>query len=485
MTRSIVKVSTTFSKAFSGLGRWLGAGLTMAVMAYGGYAGWQELAPFGIEMPELDGNTATDPRTPIEVEGVGLGTRLSEVELRDESGKLLKGKLSDSEFKHDTPLAFGTRYTLKASVERPWLGQRETRQISFATVAIPKLDGPEQRALAPDASLALNFDRPVGQLETEGDLPFTIEPATNHRDFRLIARNYAQNKTYAVELRLKTATGVPVPPVHLQISTPPPLTAEISNHGQSNLGLAIPLRITFGELLANKDEVGKFVSVHTKDGKAIPGKWQWLNKHKLQFSPNGGWPASSAIEASLDPKGPKSVLGGVLEKPLVSHFTTGADKKILVYLDTQRALAIENGQVVKTFAVSTGKPNTPTVTGSFYIYARFPTKTMRSRAKPGEKGHYVVEDVPYAQYFYEDYAFHGAWWHNGFGHPASHGCVNMATRRNNKRWPNSSEDAGWLYQWAALGVPVSVMPHAPAQTQVAANETSAPTPAAKPAARSQ
>lgn len=463
-----MKLSATVSKKLSLLVRLLGAGLAVAVAAFAGYSGWQELAPFGIEMPALDGDTATDPRVPIAVSAIGLGTRLAGVELRDASGTALKGSGDTAHFKLDAPLAFGTRYTLKAEVERPWLGQRESRQIAFTTVAIPKLDGPEQRALAPDASVALSFDRPLGQLETGGDLPFRIEPAANRRDFKLVAHDYAQNKTYPVELKLKTETGVPVPPIHLQISTPPPLSAEISNNGQTNLGLAIPLRVTFGDLLANKDEAGKYVSVHTKDGKSIPGKWQWLNKHKLQFTPHGGWPASTAIEASVDPHGPRSVLGGTLEKPLASHFTTGADKKILVYLDAQRAEAIENGQVVKTFAVSTGKAKTPTVTGSFYIYARFPVKTMRSRAKPGEKGHYVVEDVPYAQYFYADYAFHGAWWHNAFGHPASHGCVNMSTRKNNSRWPSAAEDAGWLYQWAALGVPVSVLPRAP--TQVADNE---------------
>jgi len=42
----------------------------------------------------------------------------------------------------------------------------------------------------------------------------------------------------------------------------------------------------------------------------------------------------------------------------------------------------------------------------------------------------------------------------------------MATKEQNKRWPNASEDAGWLYQWGALGLPVTVM-----------NKASDPTPA--------
>ena len=121
--------------------------------------------------------------------------------------------------------------------------------------------------------------------------------------------------------------------------------------------------------------------------------------------------------------------------------------------------------MVRTFKVSTGKSKTPTVTGSFYIYDRYRHKTMRSDVGRGQRGFYEVKDVPYTQFFHKDYAFHGAFWHNNFGHPASHGCVNMATKDQNKSWPNVSEDAGWLYQWATLGLPVTVTYKATKATQ--------------------
>jgi hypothetical protein len=41
----------------------------------------------------------------------------------------------------------------------------------------------------------------------------------------------------------------------------------------------------------------------------------------------------------------------------------------------------------------------------------------------------------------------------------------MATKDQNKRWPNVSEDAGWLYSWAALGLPVTVMNKSPEPMQ--------------------
>jgi hypothetical protein len=155
----------------------------------------------------------------------------------------------------------------------------------------------------------------------------------------------------------------------------------------------------------------------------------------------------------------------MLKQAQIEQFSTGTDRRLFVYLDSQRVDAVENGKVVRSFKVSTGKSKTPTVTGNFYIYDRYRHKTMRSDVGKGQRGFYEVEAVPYTQFFHKDYAFHGAYWHNNFGRPASHGCVNMATKDQNKRWPNVSEDAGWLYRWGALGLPVTVTHKAPEPIQ--------------------
>jgi lipoprotein-anchoring transpeptidase ErfK/SrfK len=58
---------------------------------------------------------------------------------------------------------------------------------------------------------------------------------------------------------------------------------------------------------------------------------------------------------------------------------------------------------------------------------------------------YDVPDVPYTMYYSGNYAIHGAYWHNQFGTPVSHGCVNVAV-----------DHAEWLFNWTALGTPVIV-----------------------------
>jgi len=112
------------------------------------------------------------------------------------------------------------------------------------------------------------------------------------------------------------------------------------------------------------------------------------------------------------------------------------EKWIDVDLSEQRVVAYEGAEPVAEFAVSTGKQATPTVTGTFRIWAKTPVQDMFGGNRAAGD-FYFLEDVQWVQYFHEDYGFHGATWHNNFGQPMSRGCVNM---RN--------EDAEWLYKWA-------------------------------------
>jgi lipoprotein-anchoring transpeptidase ErfK/SrfK len=100
--------------------------------------------------------------------------------------------------------------------------------------------------------------------------------------------------------------------------------------------------------------------------------------------------------------------------------------------------AYEGDVVVNSFVVSTGTWATPTVTGQYKIYVKYRSAKMSG---PG----YYLPNVPYIMYFYKGYGLHGTYWHNNFGTPMSHGCVNLRT-----------EDAGWLFNWASVGTIVNV-----------------------------
>jgi lipoprotein-anchoring transpeptidase ErfK/SrfK len=111
---------------------------------------------------------------------------------------------------------------------------------------------------------------------------------------------------------------------------------------------------------------------------------------------------------------------------------------IQIDLSTQRLIAWEGGNPVRAVIVSTGRDETPTLTGTFEIQSMHRVARMR-----GED--YDIPDVPFVMYYSGNYGIHGAYWHNQFGVPMSHGCVNVAV-----------DHAEWLFSWAELGTPVVV-----------------------------
>lgn len=91
-----------------------------------------------------------------------------------------------------------------------------------------------------------------------------------------------------------------------------------------------------------------------------------------------------------------------------------------------------------------GAPATPTVTGTYSVYAKVPVQTMRGPNADGTR--YETPDVPDILYFYEGYALHGAYWRSSFGYGGpggSHGCVNLPL-----------DAASTLYNWAEIGTKV-------------------------------
>ncbi len=111
---------------------------------------------------------------------------------------------------------------------------------------------------------------------------------------------------------------------------------------------------------------------------------------------------------------------------------------IEVNLSNQTLTAWQGDVAVMNTYISSGVAATPTVTGRFRIGTKLPSQRM---VGPG----YDLPGVPWVMYFYSAYAIHGAYWHNNFGVPMSHGCVNM---RNG--------DAQMLYNWAPIGTEVYV-----------------------------
>ncbi len=110
-----------------------------------------------------------------------------------------------------------------------------------------------------------------------------------------------------------------------------------------------------------------------------------------------------------------------------------------INLSEQTVVAYEGDKPVYAALAATGMTYTPTVQGIFRTWGRFVSRKMVG-GSAATGGYYYLEEVPWTCYFYSGYALHAAYWHDAFGRPRSHGCVNL-----------SPYDAWWIFKWSEPG----------------------------------
>jgi hypothetical protein len=199
----------------------------------------------------------------------------------------------------------------------------------------------------------------------------------------------------------------------------------------------------------------------------LAGKLKRVDGKKYYALADGGW--LRAADASL-----------VLAPRKLPSIARRGEKWIEIDLSEQTLVLWQGEQPVYATLVSTGRPaigdpklTTATPRGVFRIYAKHITATMDSdegsgrrlnsakRLEPGDDGYvpqrgdgmygvtlrrghglFKLRDVPHIQYFKDNYAIHGAYWHDVFGIPRSHGCINLAP-----------VDSYRVFQWTTPDVP--------------------------------
>jgi lipoprotein-anchoring transpeptidase ErfK/SrfK len=119
------------------------------------------------------------------------------------------------------------------------------------------------------------------------------------------------------------------------------------------------------------------------------------------------------------------------------------NKRIDVNLSKQVLNAYEEEKLVYSFLISSGKW-APTPTGRFYPYWKTPSITMKGGDKSKDT-YYNLPNVPWNIFFYQGYALHGAYWHNNFGRPMSHGCINERVA-----------DARKIYEFTDYSTPIDI-----------------------------
>ncbi len=139
-----------------------------------------------------------------------------------------------------------------------------------------------------------------------------------------------------------------------------------------------------------------------------------------------GWPRTTA----------ETTLAGPVARPPTSGMWVD------VNISRQTVTAYRGSTPLKTVLTSTGVRRHPTVVGLFRVWAKVKSQTMSGGSRR-TRDYYRLPGVPNIMYFYRGYALHGTYWHRNFGHPMSHGCVNLTLA-----------DAAYFYSFGYVGMPV-------------------------------
>jgi len=115
-------------------------------------------------------------------------------------------------------------------------------------------------------------------------------------------------------------------------------------------------------------------------------------------------------------------------------------RKVDINLASQTMVVFENCRPVFATLISSALAPAKTPTGTFTIFYKEERLPLFANERVASSEGFYLADVPWLMFFRENWAIHGAYWHDHFGEPWSHGCINV-----------SPYDALWLYNWSKLG----------------------------------
>ena len=143
---------------------------------------------------------------------------------------------------------------------------------------------------------------------------------------------------------------------------------------------------------------------------------------------------------------PLTALAETLSESQKKVLGSSADEKwIEVDLSDQKLIAHQGDSIFLESLISSGLWG-KTPPGEYAIWYKIRATKMEGGNR-ATNTYYYLPNVPYAMFFKGDFGIHGTYWHQNFGKPMSHGCVNAPTPIAEKLfyWPDPVLPDG---QWA-------------------------------------
>ena len=210
------------------------------------------------------------------------------------------------------------------------------------------------------------------------------------------------------------------------------------------VGVGMPVIVTFDLPVTDKAAFERHMTVTSTP--AQPGTWHWLSDTVAHWRPKKYWQAGTKVAVDVDVNSVNAGGGIYGQESRELSFKVGDAHVYRVNAQTHQMKVFNNGKLLRTLPITTGKPGFTTRSGVKVIMEKFASRRMNSEtvgiARDNPEA-YDIDDVRWAMRLTNSGEFiHAAPWSVGSQGYAnvSHGCTGMST-----------DNAGWLYAMSRRG----------------------------------
>jgi hypothetical protein len=216
----------------------------------------------------------------------------------------------------------------------------------------------------------------------------------------------------------------------------------------SKVGVGMPFSIRFSRGITHPEDVEKAVSIKTEPAVEVAG--HWFGNDRLDFRPEKYWKSGTKVTVKLNLDGVEGRDGVYGKQDKTVSFTIGRNQVSVVDAKKLTMKVTQDGRVVNTIPVTTGKSGYDTWNGQMVMSEKL-TVTRMNGETVGYGGEYDIKDVPHAIRLTTSGTFiHGNYWGgDAFGnYRASHGCVGL---RDVKGGYDGDAPAAWFFNHSMIG----------------------------------
>ncbi|HMC71541.1 MAG TPA: Ig-like domain-containing protein, partial [Mycobacteriales bacterium] len=152
------------------------------------------------------------------------------------------------------------------------------------------------------------------------------------------------------------------------------LAARIAPLTGETVGVGMPIAVYFTAPVKNRAAVE--ARFHVTSAKHVVGAWHWYSDREMHYRPPQFWPADDHVSLRYDLRGIDAGGGVWGDQHRTIAFSIGASHVSKVYARTHTMNVYDDGHLVQTYPVSTGRDKYPTTSGIHVVLNKNPDQLM-------------------------------------------------------------------------------------------------------------